>query len=188
MAEIFQRIIRHKGREYRIEVDFDDAAITQDSAPFEIRAAFRDLGQKDWNEISLTIDLRYAEGVLVVRQGEREIGRIPLDLALAPAEEPTGTDIDIDADSALIEDALGAKAVEELIHLIPSDPIFGCIVKSAVSTAVGQIIRCWRQVGKAENFKDKAYRVGACLRDYGARMALTFMWRAGRCAATLGMG
>ena len=99
-----------------------------------------------------------------------------------------GNDIDVAADDGSFESALGTSGVEEIIHLFPADPFLGCIVKSAVSTVVGQTIRCWRTTPREAPVTQRVRDIGGCLREYGLRMALTFMYRAGRCALLAGLG
>lgn len=129
----------------------------------------------------------FARSVVEVVVKGQVIATVPLELPLDDVVDFLGNDIDVLADDGVIEHAIGAYGIEELIHLIPTDPFLGCIVKSAVSTTIGQIIRCWRTAPKGDSISQLARDIGSCLPEYGLRMAFTFLYRAGRCAVLVGL-
>lgn len=182
MTMLFERTISHAGREYRIIADFDDALLMEDTFRIAVRAAVRTPPDEGWQEetVEIAVNLRLSYAQVLIRG--QEIATVPLDLPLDDVSDFSGNGLDIPKDDVTIEDALGASGVERLIHLVPADPFLGCIVKSAVSTLIGQTIRCWRSVPRSESFRQMIGDTGSCLREYGLRMTMVFMYRAGRCA------
>lgn len=188
MSIFFERTVRQGNREYRIAADLDDAAIVDDALRIAIQAAVRDVPDGNWVEESVELVVSVRLSNVQVSVHGQVVATVPLNLPLDDVTDFLGNGLDILKDDGLIEHAIGPAGIEQLIHLIPADPLFGCIVKSAVSTVVGQTIRCWRASSNAKAFRDRIRDIGSCLREYGLRMALTFMYRAGRCAVLAGMG
>ena len=188
MAILFERLIRHRGTEYRIVADLDDAAIGDGALRVTIQASVRSLPDGPWLEEALDLVVDLTRSLVEVVVKGRVIATVPFTLPLADSADFLGNDIDVIVDDGVIEHAMGAHGIEALIHLIPADPFIGCIVKSAVSTAIGQIIRCWRSAPKGGPMSQLTHDIGSCLREHGLRMALTFLYRAGRCAVLVGMG
>ena len=179
MERIFRKTFRRNGKDYKIQLGFDDAAIMENAARFELKAGIKDINQSDWKETTIQVDVLFDRKVIELTHEGRTIGTIPLDFPVSDTPDAADEDIDIDAEST---------AIEELIGSIPTDPFLGCIIKGAASTAVGQIIRCWRRHHQSGGtYRELAGRIAGCLRDYAGRMLLRFMWRAGRCAVTGGL-
>jgi hypothetical protein len=187
MAGLFERTITHRGVEYKIAADLDDAAIMEDKLVATVQASVRRLPDEVWLKETVELAVDFAQSVVEVKVRGRVIATVPLTLPIPDSSDLLGGDIDIVADDHLFDHAIGPVAVEELIHLIPTDPLFGCFVKGAVSTVVGQIIRCWRTRQRTP-LRQLIRDIGGCLREHSPRMALTFMFRVGRCVALLGMG
>jgi hypothetical protein len=183
MESIFQRTIRKDGRDYRVDFSFDDEAIMDEAAGFEITAGVKAATSDHWTEVTLRVEVRLASEIIVLSHNDRELARLRLRLPLDEGADFSGEDVDIDRDAGAIEQEIGTHVLEEIIHLIPADPFLGCLIKGAVSTAVGQIIRCWNRVSDTRPYRELAHRIVSCLRDFRSRMLFTFMWRAGRCAA-----
>lgn len=198
---IFEKTIRHGTIEYKVEFDFDDEAIMENSAKFEINASFRpisiDKEEHKWTEISIEGDVNWEERVFILSYDGRQIGRIPLDLPV-PESDPLGSTLDIIQEDRVLgphfqetANAINgialAHAIETGIHFLPTDPFLGCIIKGAASTAIGQIIRCWQKHQNIRPYRALAGRIGSCLRDHATGMLLTFMWRTGRCIMFAGL-
>jgi hypothetical protein len=201
---IFEKTIRHGDVEYKVEFDFDDEAIMENSATFEINASFRPISANNdedgWTEISIKGEVNWEKREFVLSYEGQVIGKMPLDL-LVPESDPLGTTLDITQEDNILgphfqETAKAingiakdhvSHAIEKGIHLLPTDPFLGCIIKGAASTAIGQIIRCWQKNREVRPYKALARRVGSCLRDHATGMLLTFMWRTGRCVLLAGL-
>ena len=188
MAILFERLIRHRSTEYRVAADLDDAAIVRGALRVTVLAAVRSLPDGPWLEETLDLVVDLTRSVVEVVVNGAVIATVPFTLPLADSVDFLGNDIDVVLDDGVIEHALGAHGIEALIHLMPADPFIGCLVKSAVSTAIGQIIRCWRSARKGGPIAELARDIGGCLREHSLRMALTFLYRAGRCAVLVGLG
>lgn len=186
MAILFERTIPHGDREYRVAADLDDAAIMEDTLRIAIEAAVRQLPNGEWftESVELLVSLRESS-VQVLLHG-KSIATVRLNLPIDDVSDFLGNGLDILKDGRLIENEIGSAGIEDLIHMIPADPLFGCIVKSTVSTLIGQTIRCWQSTSNASSLRNRVRDIGGCLREHGVRMALTFMYRAGRCAALAG--
>ena len=188
MATLFERTIRRGELEYRITTDFDDAAIMDNEFRVTIEGAVRRLPAGTWRPVTLELVGNMERALIEVYAEERLIGTIHLDLPIEEAKDLLGNGLDIEATDEIIEEELGPLAIEEIIHLIPGDPFLGCLLKGALSTVVGQTIRCWRKSSTDLAVAERIGEIGGCLREYGLRMALTFMYRAGRCTLLIGLG
>lgn len=186
MVTLFEQTIRHGDTEYHVAADLDDAAIVDGSLSVTVKARVRSLPEGPWFDVEVELSADFSNLLVEVKVGDRVIATVPLHLPLAKAANAVLNDIDILADAGVIEHAIGAYGIETLIHIIPTDPFLGCLIKSAVSTTIGQIIRCWGSTEKGLPISRLANSIGGCLRDYSVRMALTFMYRAGRCSILLG--
>jgi hypothetical protein len=87
------------------------------------------------------------------------------------------------AEEAAIDDALAATA-ERLLGLVPADALIGCLIKGAVTTLVGQLLRCWAAIDH-DNLGQVLGDMRGCLSQHGWRMLWTFGTRWLRCAAGL---
>ena len=148
-------------------------------AGFEIRAGVRNAAADIWIDTTLRGEIRLFDRVIVLSHEGREIARLSLDLPLPDEADAAGPDIDIE-DDGVIDEAIGGYGIEEIIHLVPADPFLGCIIKGAASTAIGQIIRCWRP-NRYSPPGELVRQIRSCLRDHWRRMSWTFIYRAGRC-------
>lgn len=201
---IFEKTIRHGKIEYKVEFDFDEEAIMENSATFEINASFRQIpannDEDGWTKISIKGEVDWEERVFILSYEGQQIGKMPLDLLL-PESDPLGSTLDIAQEDKVLDphfhetaNAINgiannhvSHAIERGIHFLPADPFLGCIIKGAASTAIGQIIRCWQKNREVRPYKALARRIGSCLRDHATGMLLTFMWRTGRCVLFAGL-
>lgn len=189
MPILFSHTIRRTGRDYKVDFSFDDQEIMNNTAAFEIKASVKEADSDQWQDITLRIDVNLAEELLEISHDGRPIAKLPLNLPLNDGVADTVSDIDVNQiNEKIIDEAIGRLGIEEILHLLPGDPFFGCIIKGATSTAIGQIIRCWRPNRHIRPLKDLAYRIGSCLRDNVTRMLFTFIYRTGRCAVLCGAG
>ncbi|WP_296489151.1 hypothetical protein [Rhodoferax sp.] len=192
MPIIFSHRIRKHPRDYRVEFSFDDELTKEDAAVFEITAGVKDVEAENWTDITLRGQLRLDEELLVLSYEDHEIARLSLaaalDIPLEDGADTAGSNIDFDIDYAnTVDGVIRSLGIEEIIHQIPTDPILGCLIKGLASTAIGQIIHCWRLNRNTRPLTDLVNRIGACLRDHRVRMLFTFMYRIGRCAVLGGL-
>ncbi len=184
MDPIFTQTFWRDGKQYKVEVAFDDEAIMENQAKFKIKGAVREEGSKDWREISFDAALDWERRVIVLKhEGEGLFSReISLEIPLPDLKDLWRGEIE---DTALNE--ISAAAAERAIHLIPGDPLLGCLIKGVTSTVLGQMIRCWPQVKRVEQWKQKAYAMARCLKGHSWQMLGRFLWRFGKCAGTAGV-
>ncbi|MCS6306304.1 MAG: hypothetical protein H8K07_21975 [Nitrospira sp.] len=182
MAGLFERTIRTNDLEYRVVANFDDAAIMDNRLRLLVVGSVRKLSSGDWYEETIELVGNFERSVIELRVRGMPIAMVPLNVPLPDINDFLGNGSDLSVDDTHIDSALGTTAIETLIHLVPTDPFLGCIIKGAVSTVVGQTIRCWRTMPTEGRIQQRIRSIGNCLREYGMRMTLTFMYRAGRCA------
>lgn len=188
MTVLFERTIRSGDLEYRILADLDDAAISEERLRLTIEGAVRPMPDGTWAEEAIELIVDLVQSFVEIRVNERTIATIPLTLPVPDDTDFLGNGSDVVADDVILDGALGPSAIETIIHLFPTDPFLGCIVKGAISTTVGQTIRCWRTTPPDEPVSQRLGDIRSCLREHGLRMALTFMYRAGRCTLLGGIG
>lgn len=104
------------------------------AAGFEIKAGVKEPAFDSWTEVTLQVEVKVEVVLIVISHNGREIARLPLTLPIDDAADFAAANIDIDRDADIIEDAIGVIAIEEFVHLIPTDPIW----------AVGPLV-CSRQ-------------------------------------------
>jgi|GEM_PF-4342632 len=199
MPRFLEKTFIDRNKEYKIELGFDDEAIMENIARFEIDGKVREIPDGEWAEVNLVMEVQFESNEIIIRRKNetRILARISLNTILPESESFEGVDIDIENDDIIISENLldengmniSAEFAEEIISSIPTDPLIGCLVKGALSSVAGQTLRCW-QVTKnieEESYKEKARSMYGCMREYSLRILLTFMYRSGKCIATLGM-
>lgn len=207
MTKFLEKTFFNGNKEYRIELGFDDKPIMKVAAKFEIDGKVREMPEGKWAKINLVMEVQFEINEIIIKRKDdtRILARISLDTILPESESFDGIDIDIEKDDLIISENLldenginiSAKFTEELISSIPTDPLIGCLVKGALSTVTGQILRCWQTTKKAKKEatkktkevvnQQKTRSMYGCMREYSVRMLVTFMYRSGKCIATLGM-
>lgn len=184
---MFYHKVRHKGREYTVEVVLSEELVGEGKIGLEVTGTVQDLvdeeqGSRKASEpqsVTLQLEANFEEKVVIVRHNDEVVGVIPLDVIDIGdiAEDAFGFPL-----SDAIENA-ASSAFEEIIERIPAvDPVLGCLLRSAASTAIGQTIRCWRKLREeVEGAWRLAREIALCLKAHGWQMAATFVFRAGRC-------
>ena len=187
---MFARTFTIDDRQYSFDVALDDAAITDESLAIDVRAVMRrreGAGWTDWYEVKLRAELLAGDELIVVKHDDRVIGQVRLDTEVPHDESFDGSRLDIEAEDAALAPAFSSFDWGEAIDAIPAgDPVFGCLIRGAVSTVVGQTIRCWQQVGAQERLQERTWKVLGCLRESGLKMSFTFVYRVGKCVAKAG--
>ena len=204
--------IRHGGRDYTIECEWDALVGLGDSGTlrFLVRGTVTDLESEASESVELTLEADLNAGFLVVRHEDQEIARLPLDQDLPtdeadlnPYEEDTlvwGTAETPRAYAervAELRDAIpdveymDSSAAELIIQAIPVDPLLGCLLKSGVSTVIGQLIRCWRGTAEVQDagiqMEGRIRALADCVMGHAREMGFRFMFRAGKCVFFAGL-
>jgi hypothetical protein len=175
---------------YSLEMDLDDAAMMEDAVSVTITGTKTFAGSKTILsvEFSVTLETREKPWQIVIRHGDTVVGTI----ALPEFGPPDDVAHDAHPDEAwnhLLRLVDNPDALEHAIASIPAvDPILGCLIKGAVSTTVGQVLRCYDQHRKLSDWRAITRNVIRCLGAHSARMLMTAIWRTGRCAALAGFG
>ena len=180
---------RSRERDYTIRVRVSPDAVENGQAGIVIEAIYRhreilDGAPGEWSQpqsIEVTGHWQADDHMLVLKHGDRELGRIPFD------ELPRGRE-EGEAAEALAENiALGSR-IEEALNAIPVlDPVLGCLLKGAVTSAAGQLIRCWYSTDPDTPSQARRRATLGCLQENGIRMMVKFAMRTGRCMVTFGM-
>lgn len=189
---LFDRTITRRDREYRITADLDDKALMDNDLTVVLSASYRERKQGEWSEwqtIRLTIRTDFEKRAIEVLDGDRVIARVPLDSEVPESVESEGNDLDVEGEGESLRPHIDAGIWEGIIQDVPVDMFFGCIIKGAVSTLVGQIIRCCNRVeAKTDRLREYIGEIASCLKEHGLKMAFTFVCRAGRCMVLAGFG
>src|SRR5688572_1080168 len=119
MALVFERTFRYDHHEYRISVDFDDAAVTDNLAIVHVSAGVREAPGAPWAEVDLRVEADLEEEMVSIFIRDERIARFPLDLPLPDARDFEGADIDVEGDDAIVDDAIGDVGIERIIGMIP---------------------------------------------------------------------
>jgi hypothetical protein len=80
--------------------------------------------------------------------------------------------------------------VEQLIDLIPTgDPIFGCLLRSGISTAAGQGLRCYLEQRKKDHTSKRRmiWEILRCMGHNSLRMLAKFTRKTFLCALSAGL-
>jgi hypothetical protein len=194
MATLVKRQIRRGSTEYRIEISLDYEALLQSEIHTSVTGAVRRVGDEKWDEVTYDIDVDLKAKQVVVKYGDKTVATFPLGLSLPESPDPDGEDIDIEVDDGIIDGAiqvahsLDLSVAEHLLQALPvPDPFLGCLLKSAITTTVGQIIRCWNSQKIRKPLKYLASQMAECLGAHKWAMFATFMARSGRCMVFCGL-
>lgn len=175
---------------YSLELDLDDAAMMEDAVSITITGTKTFAGTKTnlSVEFSVTLETREKPWQIVIRHGDTVVGTIPLPEFGPPEDVAHGAPPD-EAWNHLLSLLDNPDALEHAIASIPAvDPILGCLIKAAVSTTVGQVLRCYGEHRKLADWRAITRNVIRCLGAHSARILMTAIWRTGKCAALAGFG
>lgn len=183
------RITSHKlskdGIDYEFELGFDDAALMDDAIVFDIVARRHDPQSDQRHEVPAQVKVDLTEMVATVSIEGTNIGRIRLADLNIPAE--WAGDEAWSAIEGAWEGIGDHLSVDQVIQNVPvPDPIFGCILKSGISTTVGQTLRCRNEAIQTEEWRPYIRQILRCLSRNGTSMFLTALSRTFFCMATLG--
>lgn len=174
-----------KGQEYQIDLSLNDAAIMDSHLEIEVTGRYRRNDSEQWEEKIFIVRLVSSQNKIQVIFHSKVIGEIDL-RRFEGALDETFDKLDAsDAWNQVREFFLdNGEIVEQAIQRIPAfDPVFGCLLKSGLSTAIGQLLECYPQVRALAN---PLHRVWATLRCLGVNsfvMASKFTLRTLKCAA-----
>ncbi len=177
-----------EGREYQIDLSLNDAAIMDNNLEIEVVGRYRHNHIEQWNEEVFTVRLVPANRLINVIYHNEIIGTISL-INLDEGLNEVFDELDgPSAWNALHEFFLenGGEFIGDVIQRIPAfDPVFGCLLKSGLSTAIGQLIECHSKTRamEIELLRQKVLAMLRCLGVNSFAMAGKFTFRALRCAA-----
>jgi hypothetical protein len=198
MATLFEEKFYRDGINYRVSLSFDDGAIMNGSAKFDTIVSRQKEGDEKWNEVSVTSELNWPEKKIILTAKADSLAiqfRHEIDLtAFLP---DAGDAIEKFSDEYLdgLLDGKLVDGVEKLIHLVPTDPLLGCLIKGSLSTLIGQIIRCWPRIrDESKNRREWKAKIlnmcgmlAKCLQTNSLKMLGTFTRRFLKCALFHGL-
>ncbi len=192
MTTFLKQQIRRGKHEYKIEIALDHDALLENQLRTSVTGAVRRIGDEEWDEVTYDIEVDFKTEMLLVKYGGETVATVPLGLSLADSIEPGGEDIDVEADDDVISGALetigGTDLAEHILQALPvPDPFLGCLLKSAISTTVGQIVRCWNAQQTKRPLKYVVRQMAECLGAHKWGMVATFLVRSGRCMVFCGL-
>lgn len=163
MARLTRFTFSLDGQEYAVGIDFDDAALVDDTVAFDLLAERIDkYGPRQ--TIAARVEIRPADRSIKAYVQ----GRLVLDLD-GFATEP--------------------KAVERAVDAIPAeyfiDPVTACAIKAGISAIIGQSIACFRSLENDGRWK-RVPEFLHCMAGKFSAMSKVAMYRAFKCIATFG--
>src|ERR1051325_8342835 len=193
MPQIFGQRFLHRSSpdrrepdfEYELALDFKEAAIMKDQLEIEVIGKRRPIGESKWEQVSLILRYDAPGQSILVLAGEKELGCCGLEKYIEMARGPIESGLQElgEAAGGLLGETLSYSFEEMISGISVPDPVLGCLLKGAVSTVVGQTIRCYNGAKKKEHPIRSTLR---CLLEYSPRMGLVATGRALRCAMTFG--
>lgn len=181
MPKITSHRITKDGFEYELDIDFKDAAIMDNQVSFDISARKREIGEPNWQEISLNIDFEFEAMRAIITFEGREIGHVDLSKIDIPEYAPAEQAWDV------ICEAYSGSPIEKAIQAIPTDPSIGCLIKAGVSTTVGQTMECYNEsYSEDDRLYQRIKQTIKCLGHNSISMILTASARTLRCIVMLG--
>jgi hypothetical protein len=149
------------GCTYRLLLDFDDAAIVNDTIGFDILAE-RSGGKFPGQTVNARVEIVPSQDTLIIYVGGKEVFR---------------TDV-FDHGDTPAEDFIQALPAS----LFGGDPILGCAVKAGLSSVVGQAIDCCRSLEAETRWRIVAEYL-RCMSQHFGKISKIAMFRAFRCIA-----
>ncbi len=148
----------------------------------EVTARRREIGAAEWKTVTVRLDFDFEKMICRVSYLGEGIAEFPLDyVSIAPDASP-------EAAWQRIVDAQQDNRIEQLIGMIRTDPVIGCLIKAGISTSVRQTMRCYDQTGSVTGIRNRIRAILACLGDNLANTAITATSRALRCMIWVGLG
>ncbi len=159
MARLTDVSFKIAGSKYRLTLDFDDAALMQDTIAFDV-VAERIGGKLPSETIDARVEIIPGQDIIVIRVAGQEVFR---------------TDV-FDH---------GATPAEQFIQAMPAsmfggDPILGCAVKAGLSSIIGQAIDCCRSLEAGARWRVVAEYLRCMAQNFG-KISRIAMFRAFRC-------
>lgn len=181
------------GDECSIELGFDTLSILDDTIEFEVRGWYYHRRENFRAEESFTVLYDANDNCIYIKRfGEKDVAKINLEDRPYRNEQNTLPNDFEDLEGPQAFDAVcklmdDSSELERIIKGIPAvDPIFGCIIKSGISTTVGQIVKCSKTVAKDSKLRRKIRDILKCLGVNKLSMLAQFTMRAIRCMLMAG--
>lgn len=132
--------------EYELELNWDDKAFVENAIKFGITARRKHKAENEWYEHSVSLSLEEDEelGPVICISTDNFNDKFPL--------------------NGLVEES-------EFIDWLPAhvfgagDPITGCLIRSGLSTTIGQIISCRNETAAIKWFIQRAKAICFCVKD-----------------------
>lgn len=194
MAPITTISFSREGREYIIKLNFDDAAIMEETFVIEVNASVKDQQGNSYEEsLNLKLDFENWSGQILHKDSilhEFNLKNLPFPHNINGTESPEGMEIGEegarDQIAEFIEKSIGEHILTVIEGMPVPDPFLGCALKAGISSALGQSLVCNELVGSKGTRKQRFWRIARCLREHVGGIFTTTLWRAVRCMATLG--
>ena len=194
------KFVSRGGDEYQLDLDLNDEAIMRNHVEFVVAGTVRKGASGRTIHAQFTVRLNVPDNRIEVIHQDQIVGTIYLarpDInQVADVDEPETLQLREHIDNtwericAFLEEG-GRESIERIIDNIPAvDPVFGCLIRAALSTAIGQLLKCYAQDRPIEedlrhregeiNRRRQAMRVLECLKNnllaIGSRFAMRF-WK-----------
>lgn len=178
----------HKDQEYQIELSLNDAAIMKNNLEIAVAGRYREIRENQWKEEIFIVRLVSEEKLIQVIFHDEIVGTINLnnlgDFLTETFDELETPEAWTEIEGLFLDN--GGELIESAIQRIPAfDPVFGCLLKSGLSTAIGQLIECHSET-RALSMERPRQRILGILRCLGVNslaMAGKFTFRTLKCAA-----
>jgi len=162
---------------YELELNWDDEAFAETATiAFEIAASrhyLNDATATKLEVLSVSVSIEPTKNeppFLIIRAGGEEVVKVSLEPILNESQ---------------ILDMIPASAYSLIFG---GDPITGCLIRSGLSTTIGQIIECKNETaGGLKWFRPRMSAIGHCLREHVPAMGARMASRALKCVFTFGI-
>jgi len=200
MPLLFEHQLPHGDYQYKIRAASNDLGKMARVGEITVWAARKHKNDENWEAFEIRMELHADKGEIhlfandkaepiatlsIEKLPQAAISILDSDLAETDPEQEIGL---LEAMLDQINDGDATAEIAELIlDRFPTDPIIGCLVKGALSTVLGRVIRCWFPIRREVRPPSELLgMLGNCLGENKWQMAKTFVWRSATCAMRLG--
>ena len=171
MKEVVAHREEHRGRVYELSLNFDDAALADGGFSVSAQVQTWTLDRSD--------DKQYVSAEVTIAPDDE--GRPKLTVTLL------GNAIGVEGKQAVFEKPLSEFIdADQILDWIPAwlftgDPITGCMVRSGLSSIVGQLLDCKKSTSEFPWYWPRMSSLGRCMLAHVPEMTKTAALRAGKC-------
>lgn len=180
------------GNECGIELNIDTLSVLNEQLQIEVYGWHTNYKDKKRTEEIYMVEYLASEDRILVKRNNEVVARINLETSTDYKRTNNLPDNFENLDGPKAFDAVcgimdNSSDIVGLINNIPAvDPIFGCILKSGISTTIGQIVKCHKNVSKGASVRKKISDILKCLGANKMSMLAKFTTRALKCMLFLG--